>query len=201
MLSPENGFQKRFEAKVILWNSWPCPLTFNPTLQVLLFPLHSFPAASLYSSLIRMFSRQMFSSISLKFCDSSLVSASRAPLLFRRAVSVSRNILLVLHYTVLRNQVCSPRFVIKFLRQSLFLLVFGPYPPWPSFSPPAVSCPAFWGTLTTTYFAFVIVIVTFRNIYSLQDPSPLRLIWKRIDKEIQDFQEQYGWFQMSRNQK
>ena len=195
MLSPENGFQKRFEAKVILWNSWPCPLTFNPTLQVLLFPLHSFPAASLYSSPIRMFSRQMFSSISLKFCDSSLVSASRAPLLFRRAVSVSRNILLVLHYTVLRNQVCKISLAISLSAW------FRALPTVALFFTPAVSCPACRGTLTTTYFAFAIVIVTFRNIYSLQDPSPLRLIWKRIDKEIQDFQEQYAWFQMSRNQK
>ena len=149
MLSPENGSLPVSET---IWGqghsvefmALPSNVQSHPSGSSLPFSslappelnfLLSFPAASLYSSPIRTFSRQMFSSISLKFCDSSLVSASRAPLLFRRAVSVSRNILLVLHYTVLRNQVCSPRVVIKFIRQSLFLLVFGPYPPWPSFSP------------------------------------------------------------------
>ena len=77
--------RKSFGApKVILWTSWPSPLTFNTTFRVLLSPsfylslslvprqlifLHSFPVASLFSSPTRMFFRQLF--LSLRCCDFS----------------------------------------------------------------------------------------------------------------------------------
>ena len=82
--------------QLILWTSRPSPLTFNPTLRVLLSPafhlslflvpqelnfLHSFPIASLFSSPTCMSFHQLF--LSLRFCDLSLVSGSLAPLLFR----------------------------------------------------------------------------------------------------------------------
>lgn len=82
--------------QLILWTSWPSPLTFNPTLRVLQSPsfhlslllvprelifLHSFPVTSLLSSPTCMSLRQLF--LSLRFCDLSLVSGSLAPLLFR----------------------------------------------------------------------------------------------------------------------